>query len=307
MENLVIKDIKALTEFNLNDLYNEFIKFLEVSDKTIETYRINLRQFLNYLNEQGITAPQREHIIAYKNMLIEKGLKATTIQSYLVSVKVFFKFLDVKGYYADITKHIKGVKVAKSHKKDYLLESQVKDILSSIDRSTIKGLRDYAMLSLMVTTGLRTIEVVRANIEDLRLIGNTYALYIQGKGKTDKDNFVKVTEPVYRAINKYLQSSNHEGALFVSTSNNNNGKPLKTGAVRDIVNRYLKETGLKTERLTAHSLRHTTATLNLLNGGSLEETRDLLRHESINTTLIYSHHLDRLSNQSEERLSNLLF
>lgn len=296
-----------LVNHDLTSLFNEFIAYLDISKKSVESYKINLRQFFKYLQDNNLSNPQRQDILDYKNSLINRELKPTTIQAYLVSVKAFFSFLELKGYYPNISRNIKGIKVSKSHKKDYLLKNQVKALLTSIDTSTLKGARDYAIISLMVTSGLRTIEVIRADITDLRTIGNNQVLFIQGKGKNEKDNFVKLAEPVYKALVKYLTLSKHKGALFVSTSNNSKGNRLSTWTIRQTISSYFKEQGIKTDRLTAHSLRHTTATLNLLNGGTLEETKDLLRHESINTTLIYSHHLDRMSNQSEERLASLLF
>ena len=69
----------------------------------------------------------------------------------------------------------------------------------------------------------------------------------------------------------------------------------------------LRNIGIDNRRVSAHSLRHTAATLNLLHGGTLDETKDLLGHHALETTLIYSHHISRLQNKSEERISNLLF
>jgi len=73
------------------------------------------------------------------------------------------------------------------------------------------------------------------------------------------------------------------------------------------VKKAFKASGYDSDRLTAHSLRHTAGTLNLLNGGSLEDTQQLLRHSNINTTMIYLHHIDRAKNQSEERIAGALF
>ncbi len=73
-----------------------------------------------------------------------------------------------------------------------------------------------------------------------------------------------------------------------------------------IVKGHMIKAGYNSDRLTAHSLRHTCATLNLMNGGELEETRQLLRHHSINTTLIYAHALERVNNQSENRIDNVI-
>ena len=95
--------------------------------------------------------------------------------------------------------------------------------------------------------------------------------------------------------------------LFVSTSNNNKGQRLTTRSISGIVKKRLKAAGYTSNRLTAHSLRHTAGTLNLMNGGTLEETQQLLRHSNINTTMIYLHHLERENNQSEKRIADALF
>ena len=94
--------------------------------------------------------------------------------------------------------------------------------------------------------------------------------------------------------------------LFVSTSNNNKGQRLTTRSISGIVKKRLKAAGYTSNRLTAHSL-HTAGTLNLMNGGTLEETQQLLRHSNINTTMIYLHHLERENNQSEKRIADALF
>ena len=107
-----------------------------------------------------------------------RGCKPTTIQNYITTCKIFFKWTSQEGYYPNIAEHIKGAKLDREYKKDYLTSSQVKDILESIEKDNIKGLRDYAIILLMVTGGLRTIEIIRANIEDLRTLGSFTVLYV---------------------------------------------------------------------------------------------------------------------------------
>lgn len=163
---------------------------------------------------------------------------------------------------------------------------------------------------LMITAGLRTIEVIRADIEDLRTVGDSAALFIQGKGKDEKTDYVKVAEPAEDAIRAYLKArgaAEPKQPLFASEANRNSGERLTTRSVSRIVKEALIEAGFDSDRLTAHSLRHTAATLNLLNGGSLAETQQLLRHTSINTTMIYNHQLDRAKNNSETRVAKAIF
>jgi len=162
----------------------------------------------------------------------------------------------------------------------------------------------------MVTGGLRAVEVVRANVEDLRTLGDTAVLYLQGKGRDEKTDYVKLPHPVEQALRAYLKGRDNlkEGQpLFTSTSNNNRGGRVTTRTISGLVKGRLVGAGYDSDRLTAHSLRHTAATLNLLNGGSLEETQQLLRHNNLNTTMIYVHSMNRAKNKSETRIAHAIF
>lgn len=227
-----------------------------------------------------------------------------------MAVKLFFQWTEQEGLYPDIAKHIKGAKLDREHKKDYLTPKQVSKLLASIDRQGVRGLRDYAIICLMVTSGLRTVEVMRANIEDIRTVADFTALYIQGKGHEEKNTYIKVVEPVEDAIRAYLTArgiAEPTEPLFTSDSDRNSGERMTTRSISRIVKNALRAAGFNSDRLTAHSLRHTTATLNLLNGGTVEETQQLLRHTNINTTMIYSHALERAKNNSEERVAKAIF
>ena len=292
------------------DLYSRFIDFVDAKPKTIETYTRALKQFFAYLYRNNINQPQRADIIAFREDLKATGHKPSTIQNYITTVRLFFQWTEQEHIYENIAAHIKGAKIDQGHKKDYLTGKQVKTLISDIDRTTEQGQRDYAILSLMITTGLRTIEVIRADIGDLRAIGNDTVLYIQGKGHDEKTDFVKVSEPVEMAIREYLKNRNttdDSQPLFASEANRNKGDRMTTRSISRIVKDNLISAGFNSDRLTAHSLRHTAATLNLLNGGTIEETQQLLRHTSINTTMIYSHHLDRMRNNSEDRVAKVIF
>ena len=307
-------DLKVKGSFGLDtkindNVFKSWTSFLDVKPSTIETYKKSIRQFSSFLRSNDISSPTREDILNYKKKLLDNR-KPTTVNNYLMAVKQFFKWTEINGIYPNIAVNIKAVKLDKGFKKDCLTLKQVQNMLSRIDQSNIKGLRDYAIIVLMVTTGLRTIEVTRANIEDLRTLGDFAVLYIQGKGREGKNSYVKVAEPAEDAIHKYLSArgklSDME-PLFASTARRNKGQRLTTRAVSGIVKKAMIHSNLNSNRLTAHSLRHTTATLNLLNGGTPEETMQLLRHSNLNTTLIYSHNLQRMKNNSEIRISNAIF
>lgn len=312
MSDLTIYGGGSLTDGQemTQELFNRFIAYLDTSDKTISTYRTALKQLFAYLAANGIRHPQRADIIAYRDALAATGHKPTTIQNYITAAKIFFRWTAQEGVYPNITDHLKGAKLDREHKKDYLTSGQVKEIMQNIDRSTPQGIRDYAIFALMVTGGLRDIEVVRANIEDLRTAGDNTVLYIQGKGRQEKTEYVKISAQVEKAIREYLQSrpnASEDEPLFTSQSNNSQGGRLTTRSVSRIAKGAMQKAGYNSERLTAHSLRHTAVTLSLLGGESLEEVQQFARHANITTTMIYNHSLDKAKNTCSETVAAAIF
>lgn len=311
MNELTVIDNRALAEQQTLsvELFSRWTSYIDASPKTIDTYSKAIKQFFLYLSDNGINRPKREDIVAYRDYL-KQNHKPTTVQSYLAAVKLFFQWTEREGLYPNVADRVKGAKLDTEHKKDYLTSKQTAKLLGAIDRSSLKGLRDYAILSLMVTTGLRTISIIRADIGDIRAAGDDTALYYQGKGHEEKADYVKLAEPVEEAIRAYLTArgeSDIKAPLFCSISNKNSGGRMTTRSISRVAKEHLIEIGLDSDRLTAHSLRHTAATLNLLNGATVEETKQLLGHQNINTTLIYSHALDRAKNNSEKRIAKAIF
>lgn len=294
----------------LDSLYTRFIAYLDTSDKTRQTYTRSLRQMFQYLADNGINRPTREDIVAYRDWLKETGHKPTTVQNYITAAKIFFRWTAQEGLYPNIADHLKGAKLDRQHKKDYLTTSQVRQILEGIDRTTDQGIRDYAIMTLMVTCGLRDIEVVRANVEDLRTAGAGTVLYIQGKGREEKTERVNVSPKVEKAIRAYLSTRRGVAGtdpLFASMSNNSKGARMTTRSVSGIVKSRMRAAGYDSERLTAHSLRHTAVTLSLLEGKDLQEVQQFARHANITTTMIYNHSLEMSANGCAAAISNAIF
>ena len=290
-------------------LSQRFTAYLDARPKTVQTYARALRQLFGYFAIEGITRPRREDILAYREWL-QVGHKPATVQSYITAARLFFQWTEQEGIYPDIAARIKGARIDRGYKKDYLTSEQVKAVMGGVDRGTVRGLRDYAVLALMVTGGLRTIEVTRADIGDLATAGNHPVLYIQGKGRDEKTEYVKLDPPVEQAIRRYLRARGPCGAaapLFVSLSNNSAGARLTTRSVSGIVKQRLQNAGYDSDRLTAHSLRHTAVTLSLLAGKGLDEVQQFARHANIATTQIYNHALDRAGNSCSEANASLLF
>lgn len=308
---------QIITLRETSELVERFIKFAQVSEKTAETYLKALRQMMNYFYANGITQPTEEDLIDWKNWIIkheENGQEVkhapATVNLYVTACRRFFNWLDREGVYRDIAKYLKGVKIDREPKKDYMTASQLRQVISGTDRETIKGLRDYAMLVLAITGGLRTIEIARADIKDLTVRGEHTVLYLQGKGYNDKNRFVIVPEETEKAIRDYLKArgvTDSEAPLFASMSNNSKGGRMTTRAISGVIKDYMKRAGYDSDRLTAHSMRHSSVTISLLEGATLEETQQFARHSDINTTLIYMHGLDADNNTCAERVAKALF
>lgn len=289
-------------------LYSRFIEYLDTSAKTVQTYKRALTQFAKFLQRQEITAPTADAIRAYKRELTASR-KPATVQAYIFTVRRFFAWTEAEGLYPNIAGQIKGAKIDREPKKDYLTSAQVKAVLSKIDRSTVQGKRDYAIIALMVTCGLRDIEVSRADKEDLRTVGNNTALFIQGKGHTEKADFVIIPEATEAAIREYLSARSDAGtALFTSQSNRSKGQRMTTRSISGICKEAMKAAGYDSERLTAHSLRHTAVTLALIaNGGNIQEAQQFARHANISTTQIYAHNLEKQNNACSRLVASEIF
>lgn len=288
-----------------DDMFHSFMQYIDVKDKSLETYTRSLKQFFNYITVKGITEPTRQDIVQYRETL-KADKQPATVQLYMIAVKQFFKWTDKAGIYPNVADNVKGVSVSKGMKKDYLTTGQVKDVLSRIDTETVKGKRDYAIIALMVTCGLRDIEVSRANIADLRTRQNSTVLYIQGKGKDDRESFVVVPDSLETVIRDYLKArGGNSKALFTSNSNHGKGDRLTTRSISRIVKTAMINAGLDSDRLTAHSLRHTAVTQALIAGQTLQEVQQFARHSNINTTLIYAHNLENEKNECSGKLADM--
>ena len=295
-------------------LLEDFLSYLDVgSKKTEETYKRSLRQFFIWANLNGITAPLLKDLIAFKEELRKTGHKPTTINTYVGALRVFFQWTSDINLYPDVARRLKREKVSSAPKKDYLTKSQVHDVLSvAHNEKGLQGLRDFAIITLLATCGLRTIEVVRANIEDLRTLGDDCVLFVQGKGKTEKADYVKVQAPVEKAIREYLKArgkTQESAPLFASLSNNSkpHGSRMTTRAVSGIAKTSMREAGFDSSRLTAHSLRHTACTLALHLGMPVEQVQQFARHANITTTMNYVHLLDKAQNKCSATLSSAIF
>lgn len=300
----------AVIGFNA-DLFDRFINYTDVKETTLKGYAVCIRAFIKYLAENNIHQPQREDIKAYKAYLDSTDHTAGTKQQYLRAVKHFFKWTSAEGLYPNIADNIKGVKVRQDNtKKDALSETDIKAICDSIDRSTEAGKRDFAIILLAVTGGLRIIEMQRADIEDIKTIAGEKVLFIQGKGREEKDEYKKITPEVWEALSDYLEArtnTSKKAPLFTGTSNRAKGERLTEPSISRIIKGVFKAAGYDSDRITAHSLRHTSVTMLLKAGATIQEAQQHARHADPATTGIYAHNIEREKQHTEQRIYNQIF
>lgn len=286
-----------------------YLEELDASEKTRATYGRALKQYAGWLEGQGVALDHttRAHVMAYKRHL-EETRAAATVNAYLVAVRSLYSWLNARTGYPNVAEGVKGLKKAAQGSKDALTASQARDVLAA-PADGEKGLRDHAMVSLMIRRGLRTIEVSRANVGDLRQVGGKAVLYVQGKGHSAKDDFVVLGDECERAIRSYLKERGRvadDEPLFAGVGNRNAGGRMTTRAISRVAKEAMKEQGIDSPRLTAHSMRHTAVTLALVGGATVQEAQAMARHASVSTTMIYAHNLEKLEARAENAIDALL-
>lgn len=272
-------------------IMDDFLANQDVRENSRKKYRECLHVFIGWLTRNAdVRNPKRCDIIRYKESLIKAEKKPMTIDNYLVSVRQFFKYLEESGIYENVAAGVSSPKKPIGYRKGYLKPDEVNKLLSCINRDTIQGKRDYAIINLMVRTGMRCIEVTRVNVQNLTKEGNHWIIDIQGKGHWAADRPLGLTERVVAPIKEYLNQIddiNESSPLFHNHSYVSHGTRITTLTISKIIKRNLRLIGIDSSKITAHSLRHTAAITALRNGATLSEVQHMLGHRSPNTTMIY--------------------
>ena len=294
-----------------------FLDSLDCSESSINTYTRQLKPFLEWINYSGksmnLSTWVRQDILEYKRYLqtserISKGKNLTenTIAGYITVVRKLWTWLENEDLCSkNIAKSIK-IKRGNGYKKHTLSTGQIRDALKTFNRDTLEGLRNYAIFNLMVRTGCRDIEVVRARVRHLRTLDGHTVLDIQAKGTESPDQFKVLIVNAERPIRSYLDERKKlfpyvdDDYLFVSVSRRNCGQGLTTRSISRIVKTTLREIGLDDAKLSAHSLRHTAITLAVTGGASLHQAQAMAGHKDPRTTMTYFHNQKRIEEAAEK-------
>lgn len=309
MNELILVRNEIATNNNVSiELLEDFYKSIDVDEITIRTYRKGIDNFLKWYKDNAIIQLDKKTMLSYKEYL-KNTYKPTTATTYLSGVRNLFKFLEELGY-PNPMKNIKGIKIAREFRKQPLTREQVFKIDDNKHNNlnSLQDYRDYAIFNLLIRNGLREIELFRANKDDLIQTNGRYALKIMGKGKTDKTQITILEDGALIPLLKYLDKRGQDtyDPLFIGLASNKYGTRLTTKSISRLIKTMLKDNGYISKDLTAHSLRHTAITFALKGGASLQDAKELARHSDINTTLIYSHNIDRVENAPEQYIEKYL-
>lgn len=312
---------------NCEVVLDTYLSEFDLNSSTRHTYKRSLSSFFSWIEETGrkLNNLDRADIVEYKQSLKKRSLSLNTINGYIVAVRQFYTWAEGRKLYPNIASGIRVKGRANKFEKEHLSDAKIAELLEYFRN---KGnIRDYAMINLMLRTGLRTIEVARLQAKDITFKGDRRVLQIRGKGHEEKDSFVILSDKAYAPIKDYLKTRGRvkpEEALFSAKSRNkayyssmeNESSTmagilpdgLTTRAISGICKKGLSAIGLEGVNFSAHSLRHTTAVQILKNTNfEIAKAQEVLRHSSIDTTRIYLSSFKeeaRLQEATELKLDN---
>ncbi len=308
---------KIMEAHPLKELCERYILDHNFSESTINSYRIVFKKYINFLIEHDIEYAKTSDVIKYRENKRKKGYSSHYIYVHISALKGLYRYLrhnrsrfNLRDDYAyDIMMPIKNERIKYHIKKPILTIEQAKHMIlhTKRNRTSIWQYRDHAIIYLMLTAGIRRYEIKEAKKEDFQIVHGECLLYIRHNNERTNDDFVKIAPGVNDAINDYLYMRKDDNPyLFVTTKNTSPNQHLSRTFFREMFRRVIKTCGLENMGITPHCLRHTAGVINLLRGGSLEQTRQLLRHKDIKSTIIYKEHIERMNDDSELQIEKFI-
>ncbi|MFA5422822.1 MAG: tyrosine recombinase XerC [Phycisphaerae bacterium] len=307
-----------------SNIVNDFLNYLNYekhfSEHTAKCYGADLAQFSQFLSgapesdqpqygssnlagqsstgsavqtkveiDKQLLAVDVNSVRAYLAVLNEKQYSKSTIARKLATLRSFYKFLLKRGSIS--SNPVTAVRTPKQDKKlpRFLEYEEVKRLIETPPMNNWLGARDRAIMEVLYSTGIRVSELVALNMDDIDFLGEV--IHVRGKGK--KERITPISSSALQIIQHYMEYRNKRAqsnqnfdpkVLFV----NKHGKRLSTRSVRRKMDKYLKMAGLD-PAISPHTLRHSFATHMLNNGADLRSVQELLGHQSLSTTQIYTH------------------
>ena len=290
-------------------LVETFLSSQDIMDNSRETYRWGLRRFFKWCRQtrRDIKSMTPADIVAFKSSLVKERLTALTIGAYMTAVRRFYGWTEMTLIYPNIARSVRPPRSRKGFKKSALDPLEATELLEHMKG---RSLRDFAIVNLILRTGLRTIEVTRADIGDITRKRGKRVMKVWGKGAEEKDAFVIIGDPVWEPIKRYLEAREDRGKdkpLFVTEGKGHRGERMSPRSVQRLCKEALRAVGLDGHEYSAHSLRHTTAVTIIRQGGDLNDVQRVLRHASQVTSQVYTASIEqevRLDSNPEALLDN---
>ena len=282
--------------------YRTYIKLEKrLSENTVESYMRDLRQFAHFILRQYDVTPrkvERTMIERYMGWLFERGREKTSQARCLCGIRSFFNFLLISDQIEASPAEFVDTPKFGRHLPDVLTTAEIDRIIATVDMRTTKGIRDSAMLEVLYSCGLRVSELTSLRLSDL-FFGEGYIRVI---GKGDKQRLVPISTVARDKIQRYLEerrsARSGEEVVFL----NNRGGQLTRVMVFTILKQAAQRAGID-KHISPHTFRHSFATHLLEGGASIRQVQEMLGHESILTTEIYTHlDSDHLRHTLEEHL-----
>lgn len=306
-----------MTKHHLEDLTEIHLSEKNISASTIKSYKIVFKKYIEYLKREDITYPRTSDVIRYRNQMKEQGYSTYYVYIHMSALKGLYLYLKMNQerfnldpkYKYDIMTDIKNERIKPNVKKRVLTPLEAKQLLlyTKDQRKFIWDYRNHAIIYLMLTSGLSIHEITYLKLEDYQVLNDEALLYIKRKGHSENKLASKISRGANEAITDYLsRRQDHNPYLFIAHKNKMEDKPLGRMFFMTMFNKLLKDVKLDHLGITPHSLRHTAATLNLLRGASIEETKALLRHVNIKSTEKYQAYINRLRDNSELEIDSYI-
>ena len=285
---------------SMNMYLEQFLSYLEneknYSEYTILGYQDNIDLFFSFLEQKRISDIKKVDYSIIRVYLVElyhHKYSNRTISRHISSLRSFFKYLEKEKVIEENPMVFISNPKLEQKLPSVLNYSQLEEIIEKPDQSTVLGVRNACIFELLYSTGMRVSELVGLKLKDISL--KERKIKVLGKGS--KERFVLFGTPSYDLLTSYLNvreellNGKQNDSVFLDAK----GEVLTTHGVRYILNQYTKGTNI---RVTPHMFRHTFATDMLNEGADLKTVQELLGHENLSTTQIYTH-------VSNERLRNV--
>ena len=283
----------------LSECMEAFLNMCEAKNlatRTLADYYSRLTKFYLYLKKENaqlvedVAMVEETHITNYINSMTEK-YSPSTVRGTFVVLKVFFKYALHKNYImCNPLEYMKAPKLPKVFVHAFS-KAEVQEILTSFDRGTFDGYRNYVMMTVLFGTGMRKQELLQLRVDDM--LQDDTCIKVCGKG--NKERYIPISPILHKILKKYIKKRNsfvaqkgvHDtGALFVTATS---GKALTASGFDDVFQKLKQSKKKWATRVSAHTWRHTFAKYYLLNGGNIFSLQHILGHEDISTTKIYLH------------------